>query len=282
MPQLASPASRKTATISQRAPRLFFLIPSSIAYLDRNGGASAVAVARRSEKIESVVRVRYGAVSRASVASRRRVRRHDQSSTSAPRCIVRWLPACQTLIARDLLLVHARIPTPGGGRSTRHPRRAYRGKAHVSVPGRRRNGKSCDLRLFGFVDDSTSLDSIGELALEQAVLVDVAVDLARLEQIVVRAAGGDASLVDDRGCVVEDQDARVDGDCPGDREPLALSAGQRDPALADHRVVALRQAFDELVCLGEPGDVLDLVVAQTWGAEGDVLADRGGEEESVL
>jgi hypothetical protein len=58
MPQLASPASRKTATISQRAPRLFFLIPSSIAYLDRNGGASAVAVARRSEKIESVVRVR--------------------------------------------------------------------------------------------------------------------------------------------------------------------------------------------------------------------------------
>jgi len=58
----------------------------------------------------------------------------------------------------------------------------------VSVPGRRRNGESCDLRLFGFVDDSTSLDSIGELALEQAVLVDVAVDLARLEQIVVRAA----------------------------------------------------------------------------------------------
>ncbi len=58
MPQFASPASKKMATITQRAPRLFFLIPSSIAYLDRKGGASAVAVARSSEKIESVVRLR--------------------------------------------------------------------------------------------------------------------------------------------------------------------------------------------------------------------------------
>src|SRR5213594_2809306 len=122
MPQLASPASRKMATITQSAPRLFFLIPSSIAYLDRNGGASAVAVARSSEKIESVVRDRYGAVRRASVASRRRVRRQDQSSTSAPRCMVRWLPGCQTLIARDLLLVHARFPTRVVDRTTRHPR----------------------------------------------------------------------------------------------------------------------------------------------------------------
>ena len=122
MPQFASPANRKMATITQSAPRLCCLIPSSIAYLDRKGGASAVAVARSSEKIESVVRVRYGAVSWASVASRRRVRRQDQSSTSAPRCIVRWLPGCQTLIARDPLLAHARFPARVVDRSTRHPR----------------------------------------------------------------------------------------------------------------------------------------------------------------
>jgi hypothetical protein len=30
---------------------------------------------------------------------RRAVRRQDQSATSAPRCIVKWLPGCQTLIA---------------------------------------------------------------------------------------------------------------------------------------------------------------------------------------
>jgi len=50
------------------------------------------------------------------------VRRQDQSSTSAPRCIVRWLPGCQTLIAHDLLLVYARFPARVVERSTRHPR----------------------------------------------------------------------------------------------------------------------------------------------------------------
>src|SRR3954452_8839752 len=122
MPQFASPAARKIATITQRVPRSWRLIPSSIAYLDRNGGASAVAVARSSEKIERIVRARYGAVRRASVASRRRVRRQDQSSTSAPRGIVRWLPGCQTLIACDLLLVHAGSPARVVERTTRHPR----------------------------------------------------------------------------------------------------------------------------------------------------------------
>src|SRR5439155_8752470 len=76
--------------------------------------------------------------------------------------------------------------------------------------------------------------------------------------------------------------ARIDGDCAGDRKPLALPAGQRDPALADHRVVPLRQTLDELMGLGEPGDVLDLFVAQPGSPERDVLADRGREEKRVL
>src|SRR5213080_4455833 len=122
MPQFASPASRKAATITQRVPRSWRRIPSSIAYFDRKGGANAVAVARSSEKIEKTVRVRYGAVKRASVASRLRVRRHDQSSTSAPLCMVRWLPGCQTLIARDLLFVDARFPARVVDRTTLHPR----------------------------------------------------------------------------------------------------------------------------------------------------------------
>ena len=47
--------------------------------------------------------------------------------------------------------------------------------------------------------------------------------------------------VDRGGRVVEDQDPRVDDERARDRDPLALAARERDPALADHRVVAVRQ-----------------------------------------
>ena len=46
----------------------------------------------------------------------------------------------------------------------------------------------------------------------------------------------------DRGQrLVEDQDRRIAQQGAGDRQPLALTAGQHDAALADHRLVALRQ-----------------------------------------
>src|SRR5919199_2032942 len=162
MPQFARPASRKAATISQSLPSSCWRIPSSSAYLARNGGASAVAVAARSEKIEKIVRVRYGAVRRPSVASRRRVRRHDQSSISAPRCMVRWLPGCQTLIA-SLPCAHASAP--------RLPR--FRRSFSRDL------GLLLDLRTLG----RARLDRVRELPLEQSVLVDVAVDGRGLEQL---------------------------------------------------------------------------------------------------
>ena len=98
-------------------------------------------------------------------------------------------------------------------------------------------------------------------------------------------AGADAGLgrrVDRGGRVVEDEDARVDREGARDRDPLPLPARERDAALADHRVVALRQPLDELVRLREPRDALDLRVRQLRQAERDVLAHRGGEEERVL
>ena len=55
--------------------------------------------------------------------------------------------------------------------------------------------------------------------------------------------------VDRGGGVVEDQHARVGEQRAGDRHALALAAGQRQPALADARVEALRQARDEVVGL---------------------------------
>src|ERR671932_2014430 len=98
-------------------------IPSSTAYLERKGGASAVAVAARRETTESAVRVLYGLVRRASVSSLRRVRAHDQSSTSAPRCCVRWLPGCQTLTRLGFLVrARARSPPLLGGEGSRRPR----------------------------------------------------------------------------------------------------------------------------------------------------------------
>src|SRR6266550_5365645 len=129
MPQFASPASRNAPTIQYSFCKSCWLMPSSTAYLARSGGRSAVAVARRSENTERIVRVLYGAVRRARVASRRHVLRHDQSSTFEPRSAIRWPPGCQTLISGDLLHRGARF------------------------------------------------DGVGELSLEQAVLVDVAIDL---------------------------------------------------------------------------------------------------------
>jgi hypothetical protein len=47
--------------------------------------------------------------------------------------------------------------------------------------------------------------------------------------------------VERRGRLVEQQDRRVAQDGAGDRDALALAARQHDAALADRRVVALRQ-----------------------------------------
>ena len=88
--------------------------------------------------------------------------------------------------------------------------------------------------------------------------------------------------VDRRGRVVEDQDSRVDDERARDRDALALAAGERDPALADHGVVALGQRLDELVRLGEPRGALDVVVGRVGPAERDVLAHGRREEERIL
>src|SRR2546423_2667585 len=167
-------------------------MPSSTAYLERKGGASAVAVAARSETTENAVRTRYGLVSRASVSSRRRVRAHDQSSTSAPRCCVRWPPGCQTLTGRAFL-VHARaVPHPYGWGCARRPRgRRYQPPWYASAPIQYQNAASGDL-LHG----RPRLDGVGEPPLEQAVLVDVPVDAARLEQLLVRPTRDDSPLVE--------------------------------------------------------------------------------------
>src|SRR5712692_524052 len=135
MAQLRRPARTNAPTIHQSRPRSCLRIPSSTAYLARNGGASAVAVAARSETTENAVRTLYGWDKRASAPMRRRVRRQDQSSTSTFLTELKWVPGCHTLMSDDLLQVHARAAPPGRGKTppaTRH--RRYREKTHATVP----------------------------------------------------------------------------------------------------------------------------------------------------
>ena len=60
--------------------------------------------------------------------------------------------------------------------------------------------------------------------------------------------------------LVEDQDRRVLQDRARDRDALALSAGELDAALADERVVAVRQRLDELGRVRELGGASHLRV----------------------
>ncbi len=93
---------------------------------------------------------------------------------------------------------------------------------------------------------------------------------------------GLALAVERGGGLVEDQDSRVGQDRAGDRDPLALAAGELDAPLADDRVVALRQLLDELVAVGDAGRPEDLLPRGVGPRVGDVLEDRTVEEEVVL
>ena len=63
-----------------------------------------------------------------------------------------------------------------------------------------------------------------------------------------------------RGRLVQDQDRRVLQEGAGDADALALAAGQLGAAVADHGVVAFRQArFDEPLAVGGAGGGEDLL-----------------------
>ncbi len=55
-----------------------------------------------------------------------------------------------------------------------------------------------------------------------------------------------------------------------------------DPALADHRVVAVGKPLDELGRLRDARRFLDLLVGRVHDPERDVVANGGGEEEGIL
>ena len=82
--------------------------------------------------------------------------------------------------------------------------------------------------------------------------------------------------------LVEQQDRRVLEDRARDRDALPLPAREPHAALAEERVVALRQRAQELVGLGRARRGLDLGVARVGPAVADVLARRRAEQHRVL
>ena len=94
-----------------------------------------------------------------------------------------------------------------------------------------------------------------------------------------RRLGG---VVDRRGGVVENQHPRVGEHRAGQRDALPLAARERQPALADQRVVPLGQALDELRHLRRLRGGAHLLLGGVGAAVGDVGPDRVGEEEGVL
>ena len=82
--------------------------------------------------------------------------------------------------------------------------------------------------------------------------------------------------------VVEHEDPRVGDDRPGDRDPLALSARQRVPTLADQRVVPVGELHHEVVGAGQARRRLDALAVGGRVGEGDVGGDRVVEQQRVL
>jgi len=84
------------------------------------------------------------------------------------------------------------------------------------------------------------------------------------------------------GRLVKNQERSIADDCPGNGYSLALTAGERDSALADHGVVALRHFLDKLLRVGEFCSVPDFFGRGAGLPIGNVLPNRGAKEQRVL
>ena len=102
-------------------------------------------------------------------------------------------------------------------------------------------------------------DDQQRLALAQ--LADSLLDIT----LVVRVHAGCGLVQNDNGGVLQDT--------PGDGNSLFLAAGEGFTALADYRIVAVRQAHNEVVAAGFPGRLYDLLPAGVRAAHADVVVD---------
>ena len=82
--------------------------------------------------------------------------------------------------------------------------------------------------------------------------------------------------------LVQQHDRRVFEQCTGDRDALALTAGQLGAVLSDHGVVALRHTVHELVAVGGTRGRKHFLIGGVTTPEADVSHHRVVKEQHVL
>src|SRR5574342_689315 len=90
------------------------------------------------------------------------------------------------------------------------------------------------------------------------------------------------SAVDGTGRIVQNQDMWIGQEGARQGQTLALSAGERDTAFADHGLVTLVKGLDELMRLGRLCRRSDHLGACARLPKSDVLADGTREQEDIL
>jgi hypothetical protein len=88
--------------------------------------------------------------------------------------------------------------------------------------------------------------------------------------------------IETAGGFIENEYGRILEDRPGDGNPLPLAARKLDPPFANDRVIAGRQALDELGGVCRLGRRFDIALRGVWARICDVLAHRSAEERRLL
>ncbi len=88
--------------------------------------------------------------------------------------------------------------------------------------------------------------------------------------------------VDRTRCIVEHQHAWVGNDGTCNRHSLTLASAEREPALADRRVVSLGEPCDEVVCAGKSRSAFHRCHIRIGFGKGDVVSNGIVEQEGFF
>lgn len=88
--------------------------------------------------------------------------------------------------------------------------------------------------------------------------------------------------VEARRGLVENQNPGIGQNRPGDRNALALTAGEFHPTFANYRVVAFRKTLGKFIDPGDPAGFQNFHLRRQRPGELDILANRPVKQEGFL